>query len=466
MKDSFQSEIENAVSFFSSLEKGPVRLISHHDADGICSAALMVILLNKLDISYSISIVPSLKKSFIESLSRENYETFIFTDVGATQINEISENLADKNVLILDHHQTTLKEKGRIVHVNPNKNGEYNNDISGAGVVYNFAYNVTPEIKRYGHLPIIGAIGDCQERNGFNGRNKELLESAEKEGTIRVYESLRLFGAKTKPLTKLLKQNYDPYIAGVSGSFRGTVKFLQELGIEHRVNNKQKMLDDLSTGERERLIKGLENKLPKNKGITGKVYTIPNERGAFADAREFSTILNSCGRMEEATTGLAACLGDNKMKAKAEDVLKSYKRELQAIIDWFRENRNSEDIREGSNYIIINTKDRTLSSIAGTFASMISFSNYIEKGTLILTMSRSDDNTTKASLRMAGGTHNTKTNLNEIMRKIINSTGGEFGGHANAAGANIEISKEKKFIEEAERVFEEEGIMEKIVSHE
>lgn len=464
MTESFQQQLKKAASFFDSFS-GPVKLVSHHDADGICAAAIMVSLLNKKGLSYSISIIPQLDAAFLEDLAKESYSNFIFTDLGSSQLQSMQNLFEGRNVIVLDHHQTKEYYTKEICHVNPHLFGiNGSRDISGAGVVYLMARKVNSEIEKLSHLAVIGAIGDCQERNGFNGLNNEILDFAIKAGKIEVRESLRLFGAQTKPLTRLLKQNYDPYVPGVSGNFRGAINFLKDLGIETRANNKPRMLADLADSELQRLTKALEEKISpeKKKNLRGSVYIIPSESGAFSDAREFSTILNSCGRLEKATTGLAACLGDKRMKEKAEEVLKDYKKELQDIVEWFKNNRGTSEIIEAENYIIVNAKTRVMPSIAGTFASIIAHSNEIQKGTLVLTMSRNGDNTTKISLRIAGGSHGTDADLNYLISRITKTVGGEYGGHKNAAGALIDSGSEEKFMQEAKRVFQETSIEERV----
>ncbi|MGM5481941.1 MAG: DHHA1 domain-containing protein, partial [Nanobdellota archaeon] len=108
----------------------------------------------------------------------------------------------------------------------------------------------------------------------------------------------------------------------------------------------------------------------------------------------------------------------------------------------------------------INAKSRVKPSIAGTFASIIAHSNEIEKGTFVLTMSRSSESTTKISLRIAGGSHGTDADLNKMLSRITKATGGESGGHKNAAGAIIDSVLENKYIQESERVFKETSIEE------
>jgi len=112
--------------------------------------------------------------------------------------------------------------------------------------------------------------------------------------------------------------------------------------------------------------------------------------------------------------------------------------------------------------LIINAKDNIISSMAGTFASIISHSNDIEKGKYILSMSRMENDTTKISMRVSGGTHGTDIDLFKALSEMVKTVDGQSGGHKNAAGAVIDSSKEKNFIKSAVKVFNKLSMEERI----
>jgi single-stranded DNA-specific DHH superfamily exonuclease len=101
--------------------------------------------------------------------------------------------------------------------------------------------------------------------------------------------------------------------------------------------------------------------------------------------------------------------------------------------------------------VIINAKYNILPTIAGTIASILSRSNNIPGGTFILAMARLKNNETKVSLRISGNhEYSKRIDLREIITRLSSKVGGTFGGHRNAAGAVIDTSKEKEFIEFAQ----------------
>lgn len=460
----FKKQLEGAVDFFSSFDKNKqVRFVSHHDADGICSAAIIIELMERLNFNYCLSVVSQLDDSFLESLSREKNTQYIFADLGSVFIEKIGEYLKGSKVIILDHHQVKKDISfENICHVNPHLCGvQGSREISGSGVAYMFSEYFC-DMSRLAHLPIIGAIGDSQANQGFRGLNRFILQKAEQSNRIKVEWGLKLFGAQSRPLPKLLKNSYDPLIPGVTGNFRGSVDFLKSLNIYSNESGGRRMLSSLSSDEIKKLGNAILSKCPhiRKEKIFGNVYKVNGEEGAFSDAREFATILNACGRLESSTIGIASCLGDEKMKLKAIEKQDEYKKELQAILSWFKKNKNSDNVYVSNNYIIINGKNNVPSSMAGTLASIIAYSEEVDDKAFILTLSWLENNFTKVSLRLKG--RSSEVDLNTVISKIVRSIGGQSGGHSNAAGALIETHKEADFIEAAKRVFEGYSITEDV----
>ena len=203
---------------FRQIEKNKtVRLISHLDADGISAVSILVRALDREDINYSISIVHQLKEHIIRNLSNEDHTHFIFTDIGSGQIDDIKKIMKDKRVWIFDHHETNQKKEDNqtnnptLVHINPHFFGiDGAKEISGSGIVYLFAEKLNKKNQDMAHIALIGAIGDNQEDNGFLRLNSEILDSAISSGNLEVTTGLKLFGAQTKALFKILSFSTDP----------------------------------------------------------------------------------------------------------------------------------------------------------------------------------------------------------------------------------------------------------------
>src|SRR3989338_1902712 len=320
-------------------------------------------------------------------------------------------------------------------------------------------------MEEFAHVAIIGAMGDMQEHNGFEKLNNEILEKAIEKGKIKVIRGLRLFGAQTKPLHKVLEYCTDPLIPGVTGSESGSIQFLQQIGINPKNGSGWKKVRHLSKEEMKNLVTGVILKRlneARPEDVLGNVYLLKEEEeeSPTKDAKEFATLLNACGRMDKSSLGIGACLGDKKLKKKAINLMSQYKREIINSLRWYEENKDSQLIAKGDGYVIINAQDKIRSTIIGTLASILSKSNSHEEK-FIMSMAQIADGTTKVSLRVKGS--NNETDLRNIVMEIVNGMEGcEAGGHANAAGALIPTEKEDMFMEKAKIVLEKRALEEEI----
>lgn len=447
----FKESVKEAVDRFRELDKKePARVIAHLDADGIGACSILVKVFNTENMRYSISIVPQLTKDLINLFAKENYKNYFFVDIGSGMVKHISEKLKGKNIFILDHHGIEAEVNAQnLVHVNPHLFGiDGGKEISGSGIVYLFAKELDPKNIDLAHIAIIGAIGDVQENNGFERLNNEILKTAVERELIEVKKGFKFFGAYSKPLHKLL-QYCEPKVPEIYGDELKAIQFLEEIGIPHRNGYEFRKLCDLTEAEKKKLasaiiIKRMNEENPED--IFANNYLVVKEKGPFKDVREFSTILNACGRLQKASLGIGTCLGDEKMKKKAIENLSKYKKEITGALSWFKD--NEESIIKENGYMIINAENNILPTIAGTLGSILSKSGNYDKGTLIMSMARSAD-FTKVSLRVVG---NPDIDLRDIIGEIAARAGGEAGGHKLAAGAIISRENEDKFISAAKEV--------------
>ncbi|MEM3483789.1 MAG: DHH family phosphoesterase [Candidatus Woesearchaeota archaeon] len=444
-----------------------IRVISHLDCDGIASAAIITKALNRLNRKYAISVVQQLDERQIAALSREDYKNFIFTDIGSGQLSKISEALKGRRVFILDHHEVEHFKSEGVHHINPHMfNIDGSNNISGAGVTFLFARALDIKNEDLAHIAVIGAIGDVQEENGFSEINSFILGIAERKGKLMRKKGLRIFGVQSKPLHKLLEHSSDFVIKGVTGSESGAIQFLQNIGIKPTDSKGNwRKLSSLTEEEMQRLITAViiargDEQNPES--IIGDNYILPEEKegSVFRDAKEFSTLLNACGRMGRASFGIGACLGDIRAKQQALDTLSEYKKEITRALNWYEDNKSS--AISGENFLIINAGGNVSPTIIGTLSSIISKSGEVKAGTIVIGMAQNYDGTTKVSMRIAGNGHAPNIDIRELLKRIVGKCEGETGGHRNAAGAVIPTEKEEEFISSAVSILNEMAIEERI----
>ena len=449
MKIFFES-VNKAVNEFKEL-KGPFKIVSHLDSDGIAACSIIVKAFLREGKKFSVSILKQLDSNSLRELSMEDYSDFIFTDLGSGYIKSISEKLKGRNIIILDHHKTDGFKADGVVHVNPRlfgiDGGRY---LSGAGVAYFFAKELNEKNKDMAHIAIVGAIGDFQENGGFEGLNKDILDDAVESGKIEVRKGLSIFGMQTKPIHKVLEFSTEPYIPGVTGNESGAINFLSEIGVDFKdKNGKYRKLVNLNDEEMKKLVTGIvlrrlgSEENPED--ILGNIYLLSEEEdeSPTRDAREFSTLLNSCGRMNKPSLGIGVCLGNNKLKKEAFYLLDKYRQEIISSLNWFYNARKRKEIIEKDKYVIINAEDNVKDTMIGTLTSILSNSNIYGKGKIIVSMVNTLEGDIKVSLRVSRGNG---VDLSVVVNNVLKIVGGEGGGHSGAAGCLISQEKQELFL--------------------
>ncbi len=476
----FHGMVADAAQKFRQIpENETIRYISHLDADGLSSAAVIVKTLLRENRKYCLSIVPQMTEEVAMQLAAESYNTYLFTDLGTGQFDVIKKHLGGKKVFILDHHHIQGESEAEgFVHVNPHMAGiESSREISGAGVSYLFSRALSSQNTDLAHIALVGAIGDMQEDKGFTGFNKEILADAKKSGKMKVITGLRLFGVQSKPLHKVLEYSSEFPIPGITGSESSAIQFLQQLGINPKNGGSSwRKLTDLSDEELVKLATGVVLQRinePSPEAIIGPVYIMKQEEegSSLRDAREFATLLNACGRLGKASAGIGACLSDEKSKAEALRILDDYKQQISNSLSWYDKamkqggmaGNGAKSIILESGLVIINAEDNVLPTMIGTLASIVSKSSHMAPGTFVLSLARAEDSFTKISLRLAGEKLvKGEFNLMELLTEITSRVGGQAGGHHEAAGAIIKTEKEEEFIIEARRYLSEKRLEEKV----
>ncbi|MBI2105455.1 DHH family phosphoesterase [Candidatus Woesearchaeota archaeon] len=442
MMQSFLQRVKLEAENFKKSDS-PVRIISHLDADGLSSAAIITKALKRLNRKFSLTIVKQLSQSTLKQFKSESYETFLFVDLGSGNIQDIKEAINSKSIIILDHHQPQEIENA-FIHLNPILFGlDGNKDVSGAGLAYLFAKSISEENNDLSTIALIGAIGDNQEKKGFSSINSLILDDA--KPFLEIITGLRMFGTQTKPLYKILQYSTDPYIPGITGDEQAAIKFLQELKLDPG-----KKLIHLDKEEMKTLVTSIilqrlgSEENPDD--VLGPIYLLKSEpeESPMRDLREFATLLNSCGRLNKPSLGIAACLQDERLKPAAINVLNDYKKEIIFSLNWFYNNKDK--VIELENLVIINAEDNIKDNLIGTLSSMIAKSNLYPENTIIISLAHSLEDKTKISIRCSGYRNN-DINLKEMLDSITSKIGCQAGGHKNAAGSLIPQDKEQEFIE-------------------
>jgi single-stranded DNA-specific DHH superfamily exonuclease len=395
-----------------------VRVVSHHDADGITACGIVCLALRRQHIPFQATIVSNLDSSIDAVL--DPAMPVIFCDMGSGQPDIVNKY----DAVILDHHMP--QEGHKNIHVNPHLVGiDGGTQMSASGVAYAFA-RVMGDNTDLAGLAISGAIGDKQQ---MIGPNRDILDEGVKNGVITVQKGLKL---GMGPVVKVLEYSIDPYF-DFSGRHDETEKFVGELGLNGDIER-------LSRDDLKRLGSALSLLLLKKSppdtidSLFGDVYLL--EKELIKDVYDFTNTVNSCGKTGQPGLGLSVCLRYEPALKDAEEKRFEYSGQiLQAL------HKAISQVQEMS---AIRYLDICCSDVTGAIASTIIRYVMPDKPIIVL---NADGDRVKVSARGTALLIRQGLDLSTSVRESATAVGGNGGGHKIASGASIPAAKSKEFLE-------------------
>ncbi len=461
MARSLEKRLDEAREIVNSFNDIPIRIITHNDADGISSGAIVHLALEREGFKVHTRCVKQLEEKIIVELADEKPEIIIFSDLGSGQLENIEKYLKETEVIIIDHHEPQNADFSGF-QLNAHKHGiDGASEISGSGMAYLFARSLREENKDLAALAIVGAVGDLQDTNGkLLGVNRLIAGEGVKDGILRIEKDLRIYGRQTRPLYKALEYTTDPIIPGVSGSESSSIVFLKELEIPIKKGEGFTMLADLNDNEKKLManalvLKMVENNVPIKiaESIIGEVITLLREekRTPLRDAREFATLLNSCGKNEKYGIGLAVAMGEREdLYTSSLDMLTQHREYIGYCYSWISE--NIDKITDYGNIYTILAGTEINENVIGTIAGMVLNSRTLPELKPVIALAETDEDEIKVSSRANRELVERGINLGKAMHYASEKVGGEGGGHDIAAGAKIKKGREKEFLEYVEEM--------------
>lgn len=418
-------------------ENHVIRIISHNDADGLSAAGVLANAIKEEGGQFHITILPRLKAENVRNLAKEEYELFIFSDMGSACLELINHFKSD--AIIADHHQINdVEAKEHVVHVNPHIFGiDGSKELSGAGSAYLTIRELGEGENNKKHLAplaLAGAFGDMQCQDGFIGVNELLVEEGKDFGSLEIHEDLKITSKTQEPLYKSLTYTLNPPIPNLTGDLEESIEFLEKIGISYGIK-----FIDLEDEEKDIL----KDELVKlNPDIFGDVYNIPKENHLLRDLEEYSYILDACGKNKKTGLGLSIILGERGGALDAVlNLQKKYRNQLTKGMEWIK--------REGANQLdfiqYIYNEDKLLKSIMGTISGVGISSGLLTEDKPVLAMARMHKDV-KVSGRTTIKMVNKGVDLGKALHDSSLSFGGQGGGHDIAAGAMIPYKEMDNFL--------------------
>jgi RecJ-like exonuclease len=455
------NKLDAALSYFHDkvsdcIKSGKnISVITHLDCDGITSGSIVTKSLVRSGAKCTVRTVNEFNKNLIDRMKNDSREFHIITDLGGGFANELDVGL-DDNWIVVDHHQIPDEEFDNERVINAWK---YDIDggleVSAGGMAYLVSKALHKENTDLAWIAVVAALGDRQdqgEKKSFSGINLDIASTAKKNGQVEIDLDILLVGRETRPLPDALAFTSHPFMEGLTWNRDACLSLLNSSGIKLKDGSRWRVPAELTEDEKRILLQTI-SKFTTSKNATqimdelvGYTYTLSGEdkRSFLRDAREFSTMLNSCGRIRKAGVGIAICMGDRtKMLEEGESILLEYRTLLRAYINALSSERWR--VVDNGKYVMVNGEGLVSENMAGAVSSLLGGSQK-NTGKIIILRTNGENGTIKFSSRKSTGCKS-EVNLGLLMRSCATKVSGVGGGHNAAAGARITKDKLDEFLD-------------------
>jgi RecJ-like exonuclease len=457
MEKSFEQALTNFKDKISDCikSKKSISVTTHIDCDGITSGSIITKALIRAGANCTVSTEKEFNKKVIDRLHDDQRDFHVITDLGGGFAKEIDESLSD-NWFVLDHHQIPQEELDNERVINAWKYGiDGGVEISAGGMAYQAAKIMDAKNSDLAWVAVVSALGDRQdqgEKKSFTGINLDIVNDAKNSGHLQVDLDLSLVGRETRPLPDALAFTSQPFIEGLTWNRDACLALLNSSGINLKDGGRWRVPAELNEDEKRKVIESI-TKFTSGKNATeimeeliGYTYTFPSEdrRSFLRDGREFSTMLNSCGRIQKAGVGIAICMGDRtRMLKEGEDILVEYRHMIRNYMNILSSERWRTN--DSTNCVMVNAEGVVPETMTGTISSLIAGAPK-NAGKIVILRTNGEEGTIKFSSRKSFSCKS-EINLSDLMRTGAQKFEGVGGGHNAAAGARITKDKLDGFLD-------------------
>ncbi len=452
LSQKFEQSLDRAAVAFLDVNPAYTLLISHNDADGLASLALLQIFLAKKAIPAQ-NIIFNREKSWSDLFKPllgkgGGKAVVIIMDLGG-EISEIGRLFKGRPelVIILDHHQplwdgTPLPEN--VLVCNPVQFGfDGLKEVAGATVTYLFAKKVDRSTIKSAWLPAIGISGDSlMHMNEFRSYNKEVLEEAIAEGQIIKKDGACFYGATHEKIKNALAWSILPYIPQVQSNPQKAENLLRQWNIPP-----DKLVEYLDEAEVNRLVQAF------GPSVAGSFGILPKKQGLLRYCFEHAVLLNILGFKQQnlALQAITNRIATGPMKQQYTKYNLSLSKNLTTFANLPR--------IEGPNSVIIDVigiLPPSEWSDTSSFASV----NEIFDPKKMLFLAGKEEEKIKFSVRCSQAfidSHNGE-NSNTIIQRIKKDFNATGGGHTLAGGLKINPQDYDRFKQSIEKYFQEKPL--------
>ncbi len=417
--------LEESLSNFSDRISDAVKsrknilITTNIDCDGITSGSIISKALIRQGAKCTVRTTNEFSENLVDRMQKETRDLHVITDLGGGFGKSLDEKLSD-NWLMLDHHEIAEEEHDNERVINAWKYGmDGGVEICAGGMAYLAA---------------------------------KALRTAKKLGLVNIDLDLLLVGRETRPLPDAIAFTSQPFIEGLTWNRDACLAMLTNAGIQLKDGARWRVPADLTQEEKQSIIESIsrfvqgDNATQVMEELIGYTYTFPREekRSFLRDGREFSTMLNSCGRINRSGVGIAICMGDrNTMLQEGEKILSEYRSMIREYMNVLTNERWR--ISNLENCVMVNAQGLVPETMTGTISSLIAGSPK-NSGKIVILRTDGSEGTIKFSSRKSASCKSS-INLSQLMRGGAEQFDGIGGGHEAAAGAKITKDKLDGFLD-------------------
>ncbi len=416
-------------------EYSHVRVISHNDADGITSAAIICQALHRNNTQFHATIVSRLDESVVDMVNSTASEgdLVLFCDMGSGQSDLIEKVSFD--VVIIDHHQPVGDSPAKIA-INPHLVGiDGAIHLSASGTTYMVARQMDKGNIDLAGLSIAGAVGDKQL---FESANRFILDEALENKVVSIRKGLKVGSGD---IADILEYTSEPYL-DITGDRKKIDEFLDILNIHGEIST-------MSADDLKKLTSAVALKLTKHASseavdaAIGDVYVL--DREIVQNSYDLVEMINACGKLDKGGLVLSLCMKDASVIDGVRTLSGDYRRSTVADI------KKAEGmLQQGQNMWYLNAKNM---ESTGIIASTVV--RYIHPESPFVAINEVED-IVKVSARGTRALIADGLDLSYALREGAKAVGGSGGGHNIASGAAIPKGKSEEFISIVDNIIGEQ----------
>jgi len=448
----FQENLQLTAGYFQDMKESleHVVLISHSDADGYASAAILKYMLEREGINYSTRYYnrKGTWKQYLDGILSqfdhiENLAV-IFSDIGS-ELNELGRYFREKQVFvtILDHHEvedeslTTMPSNFHFL--NPTLYGyDGLKEIAGATLVYLYAKEISLKNIKTAWIALIGITNDTlMNIQDYRSYNRTVLEDARNEEQIIIRKGLMVYGATHESVKHALAYSVFPFIKEVGGDPNLARHVLETLHI-----SPSKKVVDLDYNE----VEMINARFPES--LIGEYIEFPTKKGILKYAFEHGLIISQLAFKTPHQAERLVHL--NSTPVKSTEIYQLYIRNLTKNLALFI--TAPKEITK--NVIFIDASRRLAPNFWSDVASYASV-NQLFNPEKILILGGLEESVIKLSIRCNEQYSPLRQGkgVDVLINKLKSVFGGIGGGHKLAGGYKIAPNRYKKLKQEIDQYF-------------